>query len=385
MWLQNHLLDSCRQPLYYQSMISSLLSPFNLGNRELKNRMIATPPPSLTCDPGGLVTSDTVEYYQRLAETGVSAVIVEGAAISQSAITWVRQLDISNVDVLGGLSQLAEKIRRGGALPLIQLYHGGFNALRTANVKLYGAGKPSLKKVTANVHPLTAEMINQVIKDYIGAAIVAWNAGFSGIEIQGAEGSLIQQFLSPLTNPRNDEYGLQNANGALFVRQIIRGIKSATPDLTLSLRISLKDLLPGGAGLSQATNLANLLKSEGVDIFHITEGLVIGNPLHIHPVVGKNAPEMPFSEDAAIFRHEIKHPLILSGKVGRPGAVNLKINRDLCDFVALGRTINRNPNWPAQAVRPNDIVEAQPCLRCKVCIAATRGCPDRNIPFTRML
>lgn len=366
-------------------MISSLLSPFNLGNRELKNRMFAAPPPSLTCDFNGMVTADTVEYYQRLAETGVGAVIVEGAAISATAKAWVRHLDITSPDALPGLSQLTEKIRRGGALPIIQLYHGGFNSIPVAGKKPYGPGRPALKKITAEIRPLSHEMIDQIIRDYAAAAMMAWNAGFSGIELQAADGSLAQQFLSPLTNSRDDEYGIKNAYGAMFARQAIRVIKSVTPDLALFMRISMKDLLPGGTSLHQAISMAKLFKQEGVDIFHVTEGLITGNPLLIHPAMGKNAPESPFSEDAQIFRIEVKHPLILSGKIGRPANADHKIARDFCDFVSMGRTINRSPGWPSYAQNLDDFSNKLPCLRCKVCVAASKGCPDRHIPFARIL
>jgi len=365
-------------------MNSSLTSPFDLGNRTFKNRMIAAPPPSMTCDFDGLVTADTIEYYQRLAETGVAAVIVEGAAVSAAARSWARHLDLSRPEILTGLSQVAEKIRRGGALPVLQLYHGGCNSIPVEGKRIYGVGKPLLKRVTAEIRPLSQDMIDQIIRDFVAAAVTAWNAGFSGIEVQGADGSLIQQFLSPLTNFREDEYGLKNANGAFFARQVIRGIKNVTPDLTLSLRLSLKDLLPGGNGIRHTVSAARLFKQEGVDIFHVTEGLVIGNPLMVHPAVGRTAPETPFAEDAQIFRHEIDHPVILSGKINRPAAADSKISRGVCDFVSLGRTLNRNPRLPSFAGKPEEFT-GPPCLRCKVCIAASKGCPDKHIPFARII
>ncbi|PKL47019.1 MAG: hypothetical protein CVV42_14520 [Candidatus Riflebacteria bacterium HGW-Riflebacteria-2] len=365
-------------------MNSSLTSPFNLGSRTFKNRMIAAPPPSMTCDFNGLVTAETIEYYQRLAETGVAAVIVEGAAVSASARAWTKHLDVSHADVLSGLSQIAEKIRRGGALPILQLYHAGCNSLTFEGKRLYGVSNPLIKKTTADIRPLSLEMIDQILRDYIEAAVVAWNAGFSGLEVQGADGSLIQQFLSPLTNTRDDEYGLKNAGGAFFARQVIRGLKNVTPDLTLSMRLSLKDLLPGGNGIKNAVAAAKLFKQEGIDVFHVTEGLLVGNPIMIHPAVGKEAPETPFAEDAQIFKHEIDHPVILSGKIDRPAAADQKISRDFCDFVSLGRTLNRNPRLPSFAGKPEEYA-GLPCLRCKVCIAAAKGCPDKHIPFARII
>lgn len=364
------------QKRYHRCMISSLFHPLNLGNRELKNRVIAAPPPSLLATEHGLVTSDLLEYYQALSASGVSAVIVESASVNTSARSWQKQLDISAPETLGGLSRLVEKIRHKGALPVIQLYHGGVNAISTNSRQVKGPGKTKLKGMNYEVLPLTAPEIDQIVRDYVAAAIMSWNAGFSGIEIQAAEGSLLQQFLSPLTNMRADQYGMQNQCGSLLLLQIIKGIKQAVSDMVLLCKLSMKDLAPGGTGISSVIQVAQLLKKEGIELFHVTEGLVIGNPLRRHTALDKTSPDACFAEDAQIFRNELNHPVILSGRITNPQVAEVRIKQGFCDMVSLGRTLNRYKGWlkDAQLQMPP---LSKPCLRCEICLSASQDCPDK--------
>ncbi len=365
------------QKRYYRCMISSLFHPLNLGNRELKNRVIAAPPPSLLATENGLVTSELLDYYQSLSASGVCAVIVEGASVNASARAWQKQLDISASETLGGLSRLVEKIRQKGALPVIQLYHGGLNAFSDRSLQVKGPGNVRLKGLKYEIQPLSAAEIDQIVRDYVAAAIMSWNAGFSGIEIQAAEGSLLHQFLSPLTNTRTDQYGIQNHRGALLLVQIIKGIRHATSDLVLLCKLSLKDLAPGGSGISSIMQVAKILKKEGIELFHVTEGLIIGNPLRRHTSLDKTAPDASFAEDAQIFRNELQHPVILSGRVTTPQVAEFRISKSFCDMVSLGRTLNRHKNWlkDAQLQMP---VPSKPCLRCEICLSASQGCPDKQ-------
>lgn len=357
-------------------MISSLFYPLNLGNRELKNRAIAAPPPSLLCSEEGTVTAELLSYYQNISQSGVSAVIVEGAAINPAAKSWPKHLDISATDALGGLSRLVEKIRHCGALPILQLYHGGINAFPTANSMVYGPSAVKLKGMRHEATALSKDQINQIIRDYVAGAIMAWNAGFSGIEIQAAEGSLLQQFLCPLVNKRTDQYSIKKNGGTSLLLEIVKLIKNATPDLFLIGKIAMKDLIPGGAGLHASIETAKLLKKEGVAMVHVTEGLIIGNPLKQHSALDKTAPASVFAEDSQILRHELKHPVILSGKIATPEIAESRLRREFCDLVSLGRTLNRNQYWLREAPLPT-IKKTSPCRRCEICLYATQGCPDK--------
>jgi 2,4-dienoyl-CoA reductase-like NADH-dependent reductase (Old Yellow Enzyme family) len=163
-------------------MLTSLFQPFNLGNREFKNRIVAAPPPSLLADQNGMATPELADYYQRMAETGACAVIVEGTSISANGRSWHRQLDISSPESLYGLSRLVERIRQKGALPVIQLFHGGLNTIGTSYECCFGPSALPNSLIRRETRAMTEAMIEQTVQDYTAAAVMAWNAGFSGID-----------------------------------------------------------------------------------------------------------------------------------------------------------------------------------------------------------
>ncbi len=356
-------------------MISSLFSPFSLRNRDFKNRVIAAPPPSLLADSAGKVLPQMLTYYHNLADTDVGTVIVEAMAISVQGRAWSGQPGIFSSEMLNGLSRLVEKIRSRGAIPVAQLYHGGINAIPVETVVL-GPSPLQHRKINARVSEIKKENLVQIVSEYAEAAKIAWNAGFSGIEIQAAEGSLPQQFMSPLTNHRHDDYSTVANGGVLFLQQVVKVVKRAVPDLLLLVSLSLKDLSPGGCGLSSAIRAASILKGEGVDIFRATEGIRFGNPLQLNPALGKSAPDAPFAEDTHIFKNETGCMTVLSGKVSTPEEAVNRIKRGTADFIALGRTLNREPLWLGGQL-DSGLLQWQKCLRCPVCKAASEGCPDR--------
>lgn len=358
-------------------MNPSLFTPTTLQNRELKNCVIAAPPPSLLAAADGRVTSELLDYYQNLASTGVGMLIVEATAVSAEGRAWPNQTAIFDHDSLNGFSRLTEKIRLHGALPVIQLYHGGMNSIPGPGHTVYSASSLRHSKINAVIAEMKPDKIDKTISDYVQAAKSAWNTGFSGIHLQAAEGSLPHQFLSPITNLRRDDYCFAENSGALFLQELITAVKSAVPDLVLIVSLPLRDLLPGGAGLKDAIQVARTLKKNRHDLIMISEGLKIGQPLLQHPSLDKSAADAPYAEDAHIFRNETGCRVIMAGKVGTPHTALSLLKRQTCDFIAVGRTLNREPLWLADHY-DNKLLPWQHCLRCPICRAATSGCPDQK-------
>ncbi|HPT47300.1 MAG TPA: hypothetical protein PLM07_15575, partial [Candidatus Rifleibacterium sp.] len=232
-------------------MIASLFTPFRLKNREFKNRVIAAPPPSLLAGADGTVQPPMLTYYHNLADTDAGMVIVEAAAISREACSWPDQLGMFSGSMVSGLSRLVERIRSRGAVPVAQLFHGGINAI-PVNTVVFGPSGIQHRKISGKILEIKKEKFVQLANDYAEAARIAWDAGFSGIEIQAADGSLPQQFMSPLSNQRTDDYAFAKAGGILFLQQMVRAVKRVVPDLMLLVSMSMRDLIPAGGGLHSA-------------------------------------------------------------------------------------------------------------------------------------
>lgn len=357
--------------LYYLKMHQKLFSQIDLQARPLKNRVIAHVPPTYLASAGGAVTSQLADYYERIAATDVAMVITEAAAVDSNRNHHL-MLGGNENESVQGLSRLTERVRAYGSQPILQLFHPGINA---AAPLVYGPSALQQPRIQAQIHELNYDRIRAISSCYLEASISAWNAGFAGIEINAADGSLIQQFLSPLTNLRKDDFGYQLNAGSKFSIEIVKAIRKAIVDFIIIVRISIRDLLPAGKSIEDSLKFISLLEAAGISALHLTSGLVIGPPDFHHPA-GKSAPDAAFAGDARIIRHHTRLPLILSGKIATPDLAESLLDDNTADAVSLGRTLNRDLQWLEKGRIISDIVKVRPCLRCPVCSAARFGCPD---------
>ena len=355
-------------------MYEKILFPKNINNRTIKNKVVAAPPPSFLCEKDGSLTPEFFNYYKNLANSEPGILIVEGSAISKSAKSWNNQCIISDELNFLAISELVVKIRSKDIYPMIQLYHGGINAIPNTNYEVFGPSNIKNKRISAKIHELTTAEIDYIAEDYKKAAGLVWNVGFSGIELNAAEGTLIHQFLTPILNKRKDEFAFGFDNGILFLRKVIKAIKSVASDLLFSLKISLRDLIPGGAGLNNAIELANDIKELGIDFFHVTEGLKIGSPECLHPYIANQKSLVPFSDDAIIFKNETKSNVILSTDTTTPDVTEKQIAKGSCDFVSLSRSLNIEPEWLTMAMANQPLEFYKKCKNCLNCRAAKDGC-----------
>ncbi len=361
-----------------QTMYEKLLFPTKIKDRTIKNKVVAAPPPSFLCEKDGSLTPQYFNYYKNLIKSEPGILILESSAISQNGKAWPNQCIISDEINFLAISELVIKIRNQEILPMIQLYHGGINAVPGKDHKVFGPSQITNKNVSANIQELSTAQIDLLVEEYKKAASHIWNVGFSGVELNAAEGTIIHQFLSPITNKRKDEYAFGYDNGILLLRKIIQSIKSIAPDLVFSLKISLRDLIPGGSGLNNAIEIANDLAEQGVDLFHVTEGISFGNPACLHPFLRNNISPAPFADDAIIFKNETKAKVILSTGFFTPVIAEKVLNKECCDFISLSRELNSEPEWVTMAMTNQPVEFYKKCKYCMICKAAKEGCLENK-------
>lgn len=358
-------------------MHQKLFSQLELMGRELKNRVVAAVPFTFLAGNRGEAGERLVQYYERIAATDVAMVITEPAAVSHS-LFFQRQLRGNENESVQGLARITERIRAHQALPILHLTHPGINAIPEKQSHLvYGPSAIEQPSIAAKIQELSYEQLRQIANNYLEAAISAWNAGFSGLEISGAEGSLIQQFLSPLTNHRKDDYGYQHEHGVKFALEIVKTIRKAVPDFILLFKIAGRDLIPAGKTLENSIFLAKKLEAAGINLLHVTSGFRLGRPDSEQPG-GKSSPNAVFAGDSAIFKANLSLPILLSGKISDPDIAENILEKEIADAVSLGRTLNRDLDWLNKARMNSEIIKVRPCLRCLTCSAAFSGCPDMN-------
>jgi 2,4-dienoyl-CoA reductase-like NADH-dependent reductase (Old Yellow Enzyme family)/thioredoxin reductase len=341
-----------------------LFEPGWIGNIQLKNRVIKAPQHTGLANPDGSVTDRMLRYYKEVASGGVGMVIVEYAWIDNDASRASPcQLGIASVDHLPGLSLLAQTIQANGAKAAIQISHAGRQRFTLVRPKapstvpweeIYAQGCPPPEA-------LTFEEIPQIVKSFGQAAKRAQIADFDMVEIHACHGYLISNFLSPRTNKRTDWYGGSLENRMRFLLEVIAEIKCQVgAGYPVCVRVSGIDYEPDGTTIEETIELCKRLEALGVAAIHMSGG---NHHQTIHEVspMGMSLAHNVWAAEAV--KKEIKVPVIASGSINLPDLAESILADGKGDFIALGRPLWADPEWPLKAMegRPDDI---RPCIRC---------------------
>jgi 2,4-dienoyl-CoA reductase-like NADH-dependent reductase (Old Yellow Enzyme family) len=362
-------------------MQQNLFSNLDLHRRTLKNRIVVAPPVSFLATTQGELTPVLINYHARLAQCEAAMVICEPFALGAER-RFPRQAAMESANIVSMLSQLASVIRKNGAIPILALEHPGFNAwpLNPAR-KFWGPSTMKVKPLNRQVTELSYEQVGKIAGAFIDAAVVAWNAGFSGVEINGAQGTLLQQFLSPLFNKRQDRFDYERNFGNKLPIEIVRGIRKAFPDFLLLFKLAGRDEMPGGRRLKDTADFARDIEKAGADVLHLTTGFDFCRPDYENPGIRTSAPVLK-PQDCQFIKKQVAIPVIFSGKNLSPTNAAGIIKAEMATAVSLGRSLNRDLEWFVKARLNSPNIPVRSCRDCQTCNSAAFGCPDsRGIAF----
>jgi len=345
-----------------------------IGDVQIKNRIVMPPMAMNYSEPDGTVTDRNVHYYRERARGGVGLVIVEGAFTDKSTKQRAFGMGVSEDRFIPGLQRLADAIRSAGAVPAMQINHNG--KLASSRNTGYATLAPSAIANRANgevPHEMDSEDIKYIVGCFAAAAWRVAEAGFEIVEIHGAHGYLIQQFLSPFSNHRKDAYGGSFLNRARFALEVVRATrKRIGRDFPIMFRLSATDFEEGGLITEDTVALARLLEAEGIAALHVSAGsnetpyttAQVIQPMYFEP--GNLA------KYARIIKEEVKIPIISVGRINHPSVAEAILARGDADFVATGRALTADPHWPRKAFEGRTD-EIRQCIACNV------GCIGRLI------
>ncbi len=350
-------------------MFQSLFEPGSIGTMTLKNRLIMAPISSNLAAKDGTVSKELLFHYAERARGGVGLIIVENVCIAYPlARHGAAQPRIDDDVFIPGLGRLTDAIHRGGAKAALELTHPGMNAgLR------YIAGEtpvaPSAvprSKDGLLPRALSQEEVVEVIGEYVEAARRARQAGFDAVELQACHGLLINQFLSALINRRQDEYGGDRENRTRFLVEIVEGIKRHVgSDFPVMVRLVAEDALDCGLTLEDGRWLARRLEEVGADAIHPDFGLG-GKEKRLEPMPYPQAWRVYLAEE---IKTAVSIPVIAVGVIREPRVAEEILRAGKADFVALGRALNADPEWPNKA-RTGDVGAIRRCIGCNECVIA---------------
>ncbi|MDS0293267.1 NADH:flavin oxidoreductase/NADH oxidase [Halogeometricum luteum] len=347
-------------------MTESLFSPLTLRGTELPNRVMVSPMCQYSSEDGMPNDWHLVHLGSR-AVGGAGVVMTEATAVSPEGRITPGDLGIWSDEHADALSDIAAFVRGQGSVPAIQLAHAGRKASKTVpwegsqpiaeddggweTVAPGSEAYPYESKETAATREMTVEDIENVIDDFRAAAERALDAGFEIAEVHAAHGYLLHEFLSPVTNARDDDYGGSFENRTRLVREVTAAVREVWPDdKPVFVRISATDWLPDRESwdVEQSTRLAPLLADAGADLVDVSAG-----GIHPDQEVPEPGPgyQVPYAERV---KENTDIAVGAVGKITEPEQADEIIRNGRADLAILAREHLRNPYFSLEAAHELD-------------------------------
>lgn len=386
----------------------TLFSPIKIGDVEIKNRVCMAP---MLMDFGqfdGRTTEQLMDYYEERAKGGTGLIITEITRVNdKTGGSAFAQLGLSHDYQIEGMSELANRIHSHGAKLFVQLHHPGrqnmglligtlplsigcdkaFPFFKDMLYKVVPAGKLLMKhhlvpRVVApskcensyfsdgNNRALRKSEIKGLINDFIDAAERAKKAGCDGVQLHASHGYLLQQFLSPNTNKRTDEYGGSLENRMRFILEIISGIKERCgKDFPIIVRLTVDECYSmlgqkgKGYDLAEGVKMAKRLEEAGIDAIDVSSASYDAFNYWLEPTSFECGWRKYMAQAV---KKEVKIPVIAANLIRSPEQAESQLNEGIQDMISLGRPHIADPYWSSKAEsgHPEDIKRCICCLYC---------------------
>jgi len=376
-----------------------LFDPFQLGPHTLKNRLVAVPVFTGYALPDGQVSDLLMEHYASLAASGVAMVVVANAAVSRDGVASSYNLRADSNDFLPGLARLAKAIKRGGALACLQLNHAGryaraekplmpsplsgehlsFNISSLKEFmeffpleRRFGLTRDFLQRLLTWNTSMTEHDKEHILACFGDAAARAWKAGFDVVELHGATGYLLSQFLSGYTHrPRPggaDDFEQRAAFPLRVFREVRRRLPAGFP---IGFRLLLREGVPHGIDLPEAIAFARLLDREGAA--YLSPSMGTYNSMFLSEIRRQMARPGYLQEGTAALSREIHAPTILSGRMLTPRMAERALSSGVAHLIGLGRGLRTDTDWVRKARRGERVTVCVNCNRCLKRVVLERG------------
>jgi 2,4-dienoyl-CoA reductase-like NADH-dependent reductase (Old Yellow Enzyme family) len=326
--------------------MSYLLEPLKTSKLTLKNRLIMPPMATSKSEKDGRVSEDILKYYDEKSKGGyISLVIIEHSFIDKAGKASENQLSISNDSVVEGLQKLSETIHRNASKTIMQINHAGSAAMRNVTgCEVVGPSAVSNPIKGDMPRELTGLEIDDIVQKFKAAALRVKEAGFDGVEIHSAHGYLLNQFFSPLTNKRNDEYGGNVKSRIKIHLDIIKAVRGAVGDnFPIFLRLGASDYMTGGSTVEDSKIAAKEFEKAGVDVLDISGGLC-------RYTLPGNTSQGYFSPLTEEIKKVVSVPVILTGGITESKAAETLLLQHKADLIGVGRAIYRDSSWAQRAI-----------------------------------
>jgi len=329
-------------------MPARLLEPFVQGRLSLHNRLVMPPMATAKAGAGGEMTDALLGYYdQKSAGGAIGLVITEHCYIAMQGRSRVGQPSIAVDETVEGWKRLVDVLHRNGSKVAVQINHcgGATSGAATGAESVAPSAITSLIGSGETPRPLATHEIATIVAQFASAARRAREAGFDGVEIHAAHGYLLNQFYSPITNRRSDEYGGDLRGRIRMHLEVIEAVRAEVGgEFPVLLRFGAVDYIEGGSRIEDALVAAAEFEQAGVDVLDITGGLLgYERPGHDEPGY--------FGDVSAAIKQVVATPVILTGGVTEARQAERLLAEGRADLIGVGRAMLKDSEWARRAVR----------------------------------
>ena len=351
----------------------NLCKPLQVGRLTLRNRMCSAPLGATDILADGTPGPRTLGFYEMRAKGGAAAVTVSELVVHPDTDgSQMLKLSLATPGQLGAFAYVADAIKRHGAIPSIELSHSGqYAGTYMVDKKKKGAlcqygPSDGVRPDGLPVKALTKEQIADIVAAYANAAGLAKRAGFEMVMVHAGHGWLINQFISPYFNKRDDEYGGPLENRVRFAREVLAAVRAEVgPGFPIELRMSGSELFDGGYDLEEGCKIAHALE-DLVDIIHVSAGSYQFGFSITHPSMFRDHGCNVYL--AAEIKKHVSVPVATVGGLSDPDQMEEIVASGQADIIVMGRALLADPEIPRKVManRGDEIVK---CLRCFTCMA----------------
>ena len=324
----------------------TFFEPLQIGNFQLPNRLVMPPMATSKAESDGSVSSDLLQYYDERTKGGfISLVIIEHSFVDPLGKASQHQLSIVDDSMIEPLKKLSNLIHGNGSKTIMQINHAG-SAASADVIGNIPVGPSAIANPRKGTMPreLSVSEIEDIILSFKKAAIRVQKAGFDGVEIHSAHGYLLNQFFSPLTNQRTDEYGGKTEDRIKIHLKIIKAVRSAVgKDFPIFLRLGASDYAIGGITPEMSQEAAQILENAGINVLDISGGF------NGYTIPG-STDQGYFSPLSASIREVVSIPVILTGGITDIHFAENLLKENKADLIGVGRPILNDPHWAQQAI-----------------------------------
>ncbi|MBU3154154.1 NADH:flavin oxidoreductase [Clostridium estertheticum] len=326
--------------------MSYLLKSLENCKLTLNNRLVMPPMATSKSDQNGKVSKDILDYYDEKSRGGyISLIIIEHSFITLAGKASERQLSIAEDCTIESLQELSNIIHKNGSKTVMQINHAG----SSTNKEITGlnpVGPSAIINPNSSIVPdeLSIKEIKNIILEFKNAARRVKEAGFDGVEIHSAHGYLLNQFFSPLTNKRNDEYGGDLLGRIKIHLDIIKAVRDVVgDDFPILLRLGASDNMDGGITIEDSKIAAVAFEKAGVDILDISGGFC-------RFIIPGNTSQGYFSPLSQSIKEVVSIPVILTGGITKVEAAESLLSSRKADLIGVARAIYKDSKWAQKAI-----------------------------------